>query len=257
MEKKTRGSTLYLSVSLALVALISVVAATMAWFSIADYARLRSMRLDITSGYALRIDTVPHESYEQYRSSISLAEIVNSVIGNVSQDEYMTALQPVTTDDVQQFTDEFGNTVLSQSGQYLEFVVHFMANRDMLVHLTNEGEGGTDITSSNPQLAQAMRVAFSVDGQNYIYSSGMGDASAATPMGKQFGLPDARHMEMNENNVMWQMQKDVDVPVTIRIWLEGTDPNCTNEIQGADYQIQLKFEGSDENHQRFSGNDEE
>ncbi len=255
MEKKTRGRTLYLSITLAMVALVSVMAATMAWFSIADHARLHSMRLDITSGYALRIDMVPHETYEQYRDTISLAEIVSTLIGNVSQDEYMTALQPVTTEDGEHFTDEFGNTVLPQSGQYLEFVVHFMANRDMLVHLSSEGEAGTRITSSNPQLVQAMRVAFAVEDENYIYNPAMGDVSKTDEIGKLFGLPGAHHMVMNEHNVMWEMQEGVDVPVTIRIWLEGTDPACNNQIQGADYQIQMRFEGSDENHQRFTGNE--
>ncbi len=255
MEKKKRGHTLYLSVTLALIALVSAVAATMAWFSIADYARLQSMRLDITSGYALRIDMVPHETYEEYRETISLAEIVNTLVGQVSEEEYMTALQPVTTRDGVHFTDEFGNTVSAQSGQYLEFVVHFMANKDMLVHLSGEGDTGSRITSSNPQVPQAMRISFMADGVNYIYSPGLGDVSRAEELGKVFGLPDSAHMVMNKNNALWDMKAGVDVPVTIRIWLEGTDSACNNDIQGADYQIQLKFEGSDENHQRFNDNE--
>ncbi len=255
MERKARGQTLYLSIALALVALVSAAAATMAWFSIADNARLRSMRLDITSGYALRIDTVPHATYEEYRASISLAEIVDSLVGNVEHSEYMTALQPVTTEDCLLFTDEFGNRVGAETGQYLEFVVHFMANRDMLVHLTSEGKEGTKITSSNPELVQAMRVSFMAEGVNYIYNPGMGDSSVAEKSGKMFGLPRSSDMVMSDVNAMWEMKEGVDVPVTVRIWLEGTDPACTNRIQGADYQIQFRFEGSDEQHQRFTSNE--
>ena len=48
-------SRLYTSVLLVLLALVAVTAATVAWFSIADNTKVKSMSLDIVSGTDLRI----------------------------------------------------------------------------------------------------------------------------------------------------------------------------------------------------------
>ena len=50
------------SVLLALLALVSVTAATVAWMTIADRTRVRSMRMEITSGANLRFDLDPRRS---------------------------------------------------------------------------------------------------------------------------------------------------------------------------------------------------
>ena len=38
----------------------------------------------------------------------------------------------------------------------------------------------------------------------------------------------------------------MDKPVVIRIWLEGTDEACTDDLRDADYSIRLRFAGTDE-----------
>ena len=53
-------SRLYTSVLLVLLALVAVTAATVAWFSIADNTKVKSMSLDIVSGTDLRMDLDPH-----------------------------------------------------------------------------------------------------------------------------------------------------------------------------------------------------
>ncbi len=42
---------------------------------------------------------------------------------------------------------------------------------------------------------------------------------------------------------MFSLVTDTDKPVIVRIWLEGTDPNCTNMVKGADYSVSMRFEG--------------
>ena len=59
-----------------------------------------------------------------------------------------------------------------------------------------------------------------------------------------------RHVE-TETEAEAGAQQDADKkkmskPVKVRIWLEGTDENCTDELRSADYQIQLRFIGTDE-----------
>ena len=62
--------------------------------------------------------------------------------------------------------------------------LHFMAEKDMLVHLTSanskDGESdGTAVTSKQEKLPEAMRISFTADGKTWVYDPGMGDRSAA------------------------------------------------------------------------------
>ena len=65
-------SRLYTSVLLVLLALVAVTAATVAWFSIADNTKVKSMSLDIVSGTDLRMDLDPHETLEKHCLSTRL-----------------------------------------------------------------------------------------------------------------------------------------------------------------------------------------
>ena len=63
-EEKEAGRRLYLSILLVLLAVISITAATAAWFTIADFSRVKSLGLDIHSGSNLRSDLDPHKNLE-------------------------------------------------------------------------------------------------------------------------------------------------------------------------------------------------
>lgn len=60
------------SILLLLLALVTVTATTVAWFSIADKARVRTMSLDIISGVDLRMDLDAHDTIEAYKKSCHL-----------------------------------------------------------------------------------------------------------------------------------------------------------------------------------------
>ena len=242
---------LYLSILLFLVALVSVSAASVAWFTIADFTKVHSMRMEITSGINLRFDLDAHDTFDEYVKTLKFTEIAERVWQERGYDMRTVPLEPVTTEDLVHFTFEHGDAVQEDSGAYQEFVLHFMATEDMLVHLTSaDTEGakdGTRVTSENPALPQAMRLSFTVEDKTYVYAPGMGDVSAERGNAVWFGLPTSEDMVLNENNAMFWLDKDVDQPVTVRIWLEGTDPMCTDELRNADYSIMLRFIGTDEN----------
>ena len=65
-NNKTVRSRLYTSVLLVLLALVAVTAATVAWFSIADRAKVKTMSLDIVTDADLRMDLDPHSTIDQY-----------------------------------------------------------------------------------------------------------------------------------------------------------------------------------------------
>lgn len=236
------------SVLLALLALVSIVAATTAWMTIADRTRVRSMRMDITSGANLRFDLDARDSFEQYVRTLSFQQIAQRIQQEQGFSPADTPLTPVTTGDCVSFTLE--NGAAANTGDYWEFTLHFMATQDMVVHLTSadgsDGSGGTRIGSNIPALPQALRISFTAE-QTSIYDPGMGNTTGQIPGGRGFGLPEGGAMTYHEGNALFTLKKDVDQPVVVRVWLEGTDEACTDDLRGADYSIQLRFVGTDEN----------
>ena len=145
-------------------------------------------------------------------------------------------LEPVTTSDYKRFTYENGAVVEPASGAYLEFTLHFMGEKDMLVHLTEENSSedeadGTAVNSKNPELPQAMRIAFTADGKTTVYDPGE---------------------NRGEDLFLFSLKKEEDKEVQVHIWLEGMDPACTDALRNADYEIRLRFDGTDLDGKPFS-----
>lgn len=247
----------YLSVLLSAVALVAVTTATVAWFTIADFTKVNSMSMQITSGTNLRFDLDPHGTFDEYIKTLNFRQIADRIKKELGYDCRNVPLEPVTTKDVQTFTLENGEIVKEQSGSYLVFTLHFMATEDMLVHLTSQGsqgnKDGTNITSSKAQLADAMRISFTADDVTYVYDPGMRNDSTTQNGIKFFGLPEAGKMVLNDHNAMFWLKKNQDKPVVVKIWLEGTDPACDDELRGADYSISLRFVGTDKDNQILDG----
>lgn len=241
-------SRLYTSLLLVLLALAAITAATVAWFSIADKTKVNTMSLDIVSDVELRMDLDAHESFEEYVKKLSFESIAARMRSEKGFDMQTTPLEPVTTSDQNTFTYENGAVVPDTKGAYLTFTLHFMAEKDMIVHLnsaeSSDGAGdGTNISSNNASLPESMRISFTADGQTWVYDQGMGDTRLVSGSTATFGLPTLGSNRVNHNNAMFSLQKNTDKPVLVHIWMEGTDPACTDSLKAADYAIRLRFTG--------------
>lgn len=256
-EKSREEKQFLISVLLALVALVSVTAATVAWFTIADFTKVHSMRLEVTMGTNLRIDLDSHEEFEDYVKALEFSRIADRIQKESGFDMRKTPLMPVTTSNGQSFVFEDGSTAEKGSGVYLEFTLHFMATDDMLVHLTSQNsskaEDGTVIESSNANLPDAMRISFTIDDRVYIYDPGMGNNSYTKGRITWFGLPETDKMIPGKHTQLFELEKNTDCPVIVRIWLEGTAESCTNEIGNSDYSIRLRFVGTDNEYNILTG----
>lgn len=255
---KTMRTRVYTSLLLVLLALVAVTAATVAWFSIADNTRVRTMGLQIIADPDLRMDLDAHGTIGEYVKTLSFEQIAARIQKEKGFSMKTTPLKPVTTSDTKVFTYENGSTASDKSGSYLEFTLHFMAEKDMIVHLTSansssSAEDGTLISSGNSQLPQAMRISFTADGQNWVYDPGMGDSLQNSGTLRTFGLGSASAMRISDNNAMFSLKEGQDKAVVVHIWMEGTDEACTDELQSADYSIRMRFTGTDENGNTFSG----
>ena len=257
-EEQVIRSRLMTSVLLVLLALVAVTAASVAWFSIADRAKVKTMSLDIIGDLELKMDLDAHSTIDQYKKTLSFNDIAARIQREKGFSMKEVPLDPVTTMDQKKFTFENGSTASDTSGAYLEFTLHFMAEKDMLVHLTSanssdSAEDGTAITSQTSSLPQAMRISFAADGQTWVYDPGMGDQASQSGQTKTFGLPSASSMRLSEKNAMFSLKEGTDKAVLVHVWLEGTDEACTDELKEAEYAIRLRFTGEDTSSGQESG----
>ena len=256
-NKKNVRQRVYISLMLTLIALVAVTAATVAWFSIADRTKVNTMGLDIVADVEMRMDLDAHDTIDQYVRTLSFESIQNRIQREKGFSMSATPLSPVTTSDYSTFTYENGKVAEATEGSYLEFTLHFMAAKDMIVHLTSAdsdtGKGdGTMVSSSVAALPQAMRISFTADGQTWVYDPGAGDFLSSSGAVKVFGLAPAEDMKVGDNNALFTLKEGEDKPVVVHIWLEGTDPQCTDELKKADYSIRLRFTGTDMNGKSFT-----
>lgn len=256
-QKKVLRQRVYITLTLTLIALVAVTAATVAWFSIADRTKVNTMGLDIVADVEMRMDLDAHSTIDQYVRTLSFESIADRIQREKGYSMSTTPLSPVTTKDYSTFTYENGTVAESVSGDYLEFTLHFMAAKDMIVHLTSadssEGKGdGTMVSSNVAALPQAMRISFSTDGQTWVYDPGIGDTSSTLGTSKTFGLAQESDMKLNDDNAMFSLKEGQDKPVVVRIWLEGTDPQCVDELKKAEYSIRLRFTGTDMDGKSFT-----
>lgn len=253
-QEKQKNNTVSTTILIVLLALLAVTAATWAWFSIADQTKLSQMRMDITTGKSLRFDLDSHELFDDYIASLSFDAIADRILKEQGIDITQISMEPVTTEDGIHFF--YQNGAEAEKKDVIEFQLHFMSTTDMEVHLTSEnsknGIDGTLVTSENDSTPLAMRIAFLVDGDCYVFDPGMGGFSEKKSKMTTFGLYSADKMQYNNTNILFHAMENVNVPVTVRIWLEGTDEACSNEIKNSDFEIRLRFEGTDENGNTFN-----
>ena len=107
---------IYTSIVLVLLALAAVTAATVAWFSIADNTRVRTMSLDIVTDVDMRMDLDPHSTLEQYVRTLSFDQIAERMHQEKGFSMKETPLEPVTTSDQTVFTYENGTEVADTKG---------------------------------------------------------------------------------------------------------------------------------------------
>ena len=176
-DRKMIRTRVYTSLWMAILALVAVTAATVAWFSIADKTKVNTMGINVTGDPDLRIDLDPHGTMEEDGKTLSVEDIAARIQKERGFSMKDTPLEPVTTADEEVFTYENGAVVSDTSGAYLTFTLHFMAEKDMLVHLTSadseSGAGdGTAVLSETAGLQDSMRISFYVDGQTWVFAPG-------------------------------------------------------------------------------------
>lgn len=243
----------------AIIAILILVTGTMAWFTLNSFSSVDNITMEITTGVDLRVDMQNHGSdIKQYKKIIT-NEMVNSYLSTAGgTDKSLTNLKldPVTSSNgMAPFKNQKGATRDPNSTSYLEYKVWFISTRDMWVHLNSNEEtvqgtekGKTAVTTSSTGLqsdiVKAVRVSFEADGRAAIYEPNKG-----TPVAGQTTFDLVNPMQFSNSTRLFQLKELEPKQVTIRVWAEGEDPECDDDVQQANLQVAMLFTGTDDNNQ--------
>ena len=252
-EKMSSKSRRRLIVFIAIITLLSMTTSTVAWFTINTFAGVDT--LDVHISVAAQLKVAMHD----YGTDLSK---YGKVITNEMIDEFLAGdntkladilLDPVTSNDGTRFTNKSGAERQRNKKSFLEFDCYFIATEDMWVHLTTEDaddqrDTGTKVSSDSPspknQVVSCTRVSYTTESNGTAtYEPNKG---AAVTRLSTFDLPSGT-MVYSDGTRLFHLDEMKPKKVTIRLWIEGEDPQCNDDVQEADLKVQMSFVGTDNN----------
>ncbi|MBQ4129479.1 MAG: hypothetical protein IJD68_06885 [Ruminococcus sp.] len=240
---------------LCIIALLVLITSTMAWFTLNSFSSVENIQMDITTGVDLRVDMENHGSdIELYKKTIT-NEMINGYLTSKGKDTLADQLlDPVTTRNGIAFESENGSTRQPNETSYLEFECYFIASKDMWVHLSsddaNDMEGtsvSTTETGLKAEIVQAVRVSFENSGDAVIYEPNKSGSAVNGQTTFDLQTP----MVYSNDTRLFHLNELEPIKVTIRVWAEGNDPQCDDDVQSANLTFNLLFSGTDENNVAF------
>ncbi len=243
---------------LCVIALLVLITSTLAWFTLSSFASVENIQMDITTGVELRVDMENHGSdIELYKKTIT-NEMINSYLrtnGNYSLADQL--LDPVTTRNGIAFESEQGATRTAGANTFLEFDCYFISSKDMWVHLSSDDANdmeGTAVTTTETglkaEVIQAVRVGFEEDGANPAAIYEPNKVGSAVNGQTTFDL--AVPMNYTNDTRLFHLTALEPKKVTIRVWAEGNDPQCDDDVQRSNLTVKLLFSGTDDNNSPFA-----
>lgn len=245
------------TILLCIIAFLVLITSTLAWFTLNSFASVENIQMDITTGVELRVDMENHGSdIELYKKTIT-NEMINSYLR--THGDYTLAdqlLDPVTTSNGIAFESEKGAERVAGETSFLEFECYFIASKDMWVHLSSDDANdfeGTSVTTTETglkaEVVQAVRVGFEEDGATpaAIYEPNKVGGSVNNQTTFDLSTP----MAYSNSTRLFHLNELEPKKVTIRVWAEGNDPQCDDDVQRSNLNVQLLFSGTDEDNIPF------
>lgn len=237
----------------AIITLLSMTTTTVAWFTVNTFAGVDNLDLHISLSAQLKVAMEDYGRDLDRYTKVITNEMIDGYLDDYDTSLEETILDPVTTTDGVRFTNQRGNVRIANDRSYLEFDCYFIATEDMWVHLTTESteqgeDDGTKVTttSTGPKadVVNCTRVGFTTERNG----SAIYEPNKGTPVNGQstFDLPSGT-MVYTDNTRLFHLEELTPTMVTIRLWIDGEDPQCDDDVQEAQLGVQLGFVGCDEN----------
>ncbi len=239
---------------LCIIALLVLITSTMAWFTLNSFASVENIQMDITTGVDLRVDMENHGSdIELYKKTIT-NEMINSYLTSKDKDALaQQMLDPVTSRNGIAFESQNGSARVANEDTFLEFECYFISSKDMWVHLSSDDASdmeGTSVTTTETglkaEIVRAVRVSFEDSGSAAIYEPNKG-----TAVNGQSTFDLQTPMAYSNDTRLFHLDELQPKKITIRVWAEGNDPECDNDVQSSKIDFNLLFSGTDDSNIAF------
>ena len=237
---------------LSIIAMLVLITATLAWFTLSNFASVNDITVKISTAPELYLDV---ENRGTSDLSLWKKVLTNDMINTSLRSQNAPTLDqqlldPVTTSNGISFQNEGGSSRNSNDSSFIEFKVWFIASADMWVHLSGqtvqvEGQNATTActtteTGSKADIIRAVRVSYEDSGSAAIWEPNKGTAVNGQ------STFDVSQTFSNDTR-LFHLDKLTPKQITFRIWAEGNDPECDNDVQEANVTFQMLFGGTDEN----------
>ena len=256
IEKLKKKMKLKASVMILIIALLALGTGTLAWFTLNSFSAVDSLEMTIGTGAELRVSTENHGTdLELYTKEIT-NEMIKEYLKNYDTSLDKIELDPLTSDKGIEFLTQAGTKRTANTGGYLEFPIWFIATKEMYVHLTsdntaNDKDDGTKVTTTETgakaDVVNCPRVSFEEEGTTRIY-----EPNISTPVAGQTTFDIPTPMKYTDNTRLFHLDKLTPKKIMVRLWVEGEDPQCDDDVQNAQLTVALCFMGTDENNEAIA-----
>lgn len=245
-----------LIIFLVIITLLSMTTSTVAWFTVNTFVGVDSLDLHISVAAQLKVSMEDHgTNLDEYVKTIT-NEMIDSYLAKQNTKLEDIVLDPVTTREGTEFVGKTGDRREPNDTSYLEFECYFIATKDMWVHLTTEkaertpsyeGNDGTYVstesTGAKADVVNCVRVDFTTEGND----TAIWEPNRGTPVNGQTTFDIPNPMSYTDNSRLFHLKEMTPTKATIRLWVDGEDPQCDDDVQEAQLTVALAFVGTDDN----------
>ena len=240
---------------LSIIAMLVLITSTLAWFTLSNFAAVNDINLNISTAPELYLDIENRGTDVSLWKKTLTNDMINTYLSSINAPHINDQLlDPVTTSNGMTFFSESGSSRNANDNTYLEFKVWFIATKEMYVHLSGQTVevDGANATSSvtttetglKADIVKAVRVSYEDAGSAAIWEPNKGAAvNGQTTFDVSSGF--------SSDSRIFHLDTLTPKQITVRIWAEGNDPECDNDVQSANLTVQMLFGGADENGNSF------
>lgn len=240
---------------LSIIAMLVLITGTLAWFTLSNFASVHEMNLKISTAPQLYLDIENHGADVSLYKKTLTNDMINTYLASVNAPRMdQQLLDPVTTSDGITMRNRGGNVREANKDTYLEFKVWFIATQEMWVHLSGQNvlvdnrssttAISTKETGAKADIVRAIRVSYEDAGTAAIYEPNQGTAVAGQTtfdVGQGF----------SNSTRLFHLDKLTPKQITVRIWIEGEDPEGDDDVQDAEFDLEMLFAGTDDTNASF------
>ena len=237
-----------------LIALLALSTGTLAWFTLNTFSAVNNLEMRIGTGAELKVSIENHGTDLSKYVKVITNEMINEYLRDYDTQLSEILLDPLTSSKGIEFFTKSGIKRTENVGGYLEFPLYFIGTKDMYVHLSSDNTGptkddGAKVTTTETDekadIVNCPRISFEdSDGTTKIW-----EPNISTPVAGQTTFDIPTPMNYTNNSRLFFLKAMTPKKIMVRIWVEGEDPQCDDDVQDAQMTVALCFFGTDENNE--------